>query len=143
MNPLVSFHYAVEIQGVVKGLFKECSGLGSEHEVIEHKVVDGKGKEFVQKIPGRLKWENITLKRGITDNLDIWNWRKDVEQGNVDKARKSGSIIMMDPQLKEMARWNFEAAWPLKVSGPALGSDKNEIGVEELVITHEMIWRVK
>ena len=141
MNPLVSFHYAIEIQGVVKGLFTECSGLGSEHEVIEHKVVQD-GKQVIMKIPGRLKWENITLKRGVTDNMDIWKWRKQVEDGDVDGARKNGSIIMMDQHLKPVARWDFERAWPLKVTGLQAKSDSNAIGVEEMGIVHEGMRRV-
>ncbi|OGO70010.1 MAG: phage tail protein [Chloroflexi bacterium RBG_19FT_COMBO_62_14] len=142
-DPLVGFHYAVEIQGTLKGYFTECSGLGSEHDVIEHKIVDEKGKEVIQKIPGRLKWEAISLKRGITDNMDIWMWRKKVEDGDVDGARSNGSIVMFDQHLSEMARWNFENAWPVKVSGPSVKSDSNEIGIEELSITHEGLWRVK
>jgi phage tail-like protein len=117
-DPLVGFHFAVDIQGVIKGYFTECNGLGSEHDIVEHKVINEKGQEIVLKIPGRLKWENITLKRGITANMDIWNWRKQVEDGNVDDARRDGSIVMYDQHLKEVARWNFERAWPLKVSGP-------------------------
>jgi phage tail-like protein len=142
-DPLVGFHFAVEIQGKVSGFFTECSGLGSEHEVIEHKVVTDKGQEVVMKIPGRLKWENITLKRGITSAMDIWDWRKEVEDGKVDSARRDGSVIMFDQTLKEVARWNFERGWPLKVTGPQPKSDSNEIGVEELVIAHEYIKRVK
>jgi phage tail-like protein len=141
-DPLVGFHYAVEIQGMVSGYFTECSGLGSEHEVIEHKVVDQNGREIIMKIPGRLKWENITLKRGITDNMDIWDWRKKVEDGDVDAARANGSIVMFDQHLNEMARWNFENAWPVKVSGPQVKSDTNEISIEELTIAHEGLWRV-
>ena len=75
-DPLVGFHFAVEIQGAVNGYFTECSGLGSEQEIIEHKVVNEKGVEVVMKIPGRLKWENIVLKRGITSDMEIWTWRK-------------------------------------------------------------------
>jgi len=142
-NPLVGFHFAIDIQGVIKGFFTECSGLGSEHEVIEHKVVTEKGQEVVMKIPGRLKWENIVLKRGITSSMDIWDWRKQVEDGKVDGARRDGSIIMFDQTLKEIARWNFERGWPLKVTGPQPKADSNEIGVEELTITHEYIRRVK
>jgi len=141
--PLVGFHFAIEMQGVVTGFFTECGGLGSEHEVIEHKVVTEKGNEVVMKIPGRLKWENITLKRGITKNMDIWKWRKEVESGNVDTARRDGSVIMFDQQLTEVARWNFLRAWPVKVTGPQPKSDSNEIGVEELTIAHEYIERVK
>jgi phage tail-like protein len=142
-DPLVGFHYGVEVQGVVKGYFTECSGLGSEHEVIEHKVIDEKGHEIVQKIPGRLKWQDITLKRGITDAMDIWDWRKKVEDGDMEGARHNGSIKMFDQNLQEVARWDFERAWPLKVTGPQLQSDSNAFGVEELVITHEGLKRVK
>ncbi|MCA9922402.1 MAG: phage tail protein [Anaerolineales bacterium] len=141
--PLVGFHFSVDISGVVSGYFTECSGLGSEQEVIEHKVVSEKGMEVVLKIPGRLKWENITLKRGITSNMDIWDWRKQVEDGEVEAARKDGSITMFDQTLKEVARWNFERAWPVKVSGPQVKSDSNEISIEELTIAHEYIVRVK
>jgi len=141
-DPLVGFHYAVEIQGMVTGYFAECSGLGSEHEIIEHKVVDDRGREVIMKIPGRLKWENVTLKRGITDNMDIWDWRKMVEDGNVDSARSNGSIVMFDQQLEEVARWNFENAWPVKVTGPQVKSDSNDIGIEEMSIAHEGLWRV-
>ncbi len=141
--PLVGFHYAIDLSGVITGYFTECGGLGSEHEVVEHKVVNEKGVEVVIKLPGRLKWENITLKRGITKNMDIWKWRKAVEEGKVKEARRNGSIVMMDQELKEVARWDFENAWPTKVSGPSLKSDSNEVGVEELVIAHERLWRTK
>ena len=133
-DPLVSFHFAVDIQGVVTGFFTECSGLGSETEIVEHKVVKD-GIEVVMKIPGRLKWENIVLKRGITSNLDIWTWRKQVETGDVAGARRDGSIVMFDQTLSEVARWNFIRGWPSKVTGPSVKSDSNEIGVEELTIT--------
>jgi phage tail-like protein len=142
-DPLVGFHFAVDIQGVVTGYFTECSGLGSEHEVVEHKVVTETGQEVVLKLPGRLKWDNITLKRGITSNLDIWDWRKQVEDGGVAGARRDGSIVMYDQELKPVARWDFERAWPLKVSGPSPKADSNEIGIEELTIAHEYITRVK
>ena len=142
-DPLVGFHYAIEVQGVVTGYFTECSGIGSEHEIIEHKIVDEKGRELIQKIPGRLKWENVTFKRGITENMDIWDWRETVVQGQVDDARRNGSIVMFNQSLEEVARWNFENAWPLKVSGPSMKADSNEFGVEELVLTHEGLYREK
>ncbi|MFN0095942.1 MAG: phage tail protein [Dehalococcoidia bacterium] len=140
-DPLVSFNFGLDLSGAAVGYFTEVSGLGSETEVIEHKIVKD-GKEFVRKIPGRLKWGDITLKRGITASMDIWDWRKQVEDGDVSSARKNGSIYMLDQEANEVARWNFEAGWPSKVSGPSIKSDSNEIGVEELVIVHEYITRV-
>jgi phage tail-like protein len=142
-DPLLGFNFAIDVGGAVKGYFTEVAGLGSENEIVEQKVVNDKGIEIILKIPGRLKWGDITLKRGITSNMDLWNWRKQVEDGKVKTARKNGSIVMYDRELKEAARWNFTNAWPSKISGPTPKSDGNEIGIEELTIVHEFIQRVK
>lgn len=142
-DPLVGFHFAVEVQGVINGYFTEVSGLGSENEVITSNVVNEKGIEIVMKVPGRLKWGDVTLKRGITSNLDLWTWREMVEQGDVAGARRDGSIIMYDQSLTEVARWNFNNAWPIKITGPAPKADGNEVVIEELVMAHEYIKRVQ
>jgi phage tail-like protein len=139
-DPLVSFSFYVDIQGTVVGTFRECSGMGSETELIEAKE-SAQGKLVYMKIPGALKWENISLKRGITDSMDIWKWRKQVEQGDVKGARKDGSVIMYDQSNTEIARWNFTSGWPRKVSGPTFNAQNNEIGIEELEIVHEGITR--
>lgn len=142
-DPLVGFHFSVDIQGVVKGYFTEVSGLGSETELIEQKVVNEKGKDIVLKVPGRLKWENIVLKRGITSSMDIWSWRKKVEDGDVDSNRHDGSITMYNQNLEPVAIWNFYKAWPSKVTGPQPKADSNQIGVEEMTLVHEYIVRTK
>jgi phage tail-like protein len=142
-DPLLGFNFAIDVSGVIKGYFTEVSGLGSEHEVVEHKIVNEKGIEVVKKIPGRLKWGDITLKRGITSSMDLWDWRKMVEDGKVKEARKNGSIVMYDRELKEAARWDFRNAWPSRITGPAPKADGNEIGIEEITIVHEFIQRVK
>lgn len=74
------------------------------------------GEPGVVHATGNLKWSNIELKRGLTSNMDFVDWRKMVEQGQLDQARKSGSIILFDYDNAhaEVARWNFEAAWPTK-----------------------------
>lgn len=142
-DPLVGFHFMLDVQGTVQGYFTEVSGIGSETEVAEQKVVNKEGIQIVLKVPGRLKWGDITLKRGLTSNLEIWNWRKLVEDGNVKGARKNGSIVMYDQSLKAIAQWDFKNAWPSKVSGPSPKSDSNELTVEELTLVHEYITRIK
>lgn len=143
-DPLVSFMFALDVGGgTITGFFTEVSGLGSETEVVEHKQVTPKGIDIVKKIPGRLKWQDITLKRGITSSMDLWEWRKMVEDGKVESARKEGSVIMYDQALKEVGRWNFTKAWPSKVTGPSLQADSNAVGVEEITIVHEGIERKK
>lgn len=141
-DPLVSFNFMFELPELnVESYFTEVSGIGSENEIAEQKVVNNKGIEAVLKVPGRLKWGDITLKRGITSNMDLWQWRKMVEDGNVNGARQNGSIVMFDQAGSEVARWNFENAWPSKVTGPSVKSDGNDFGIEEMTIVHEYIIR--
>jgi len=128
-DPLVSFNFEVKIEGKLSGYFTECSGLGSESEVTEHKIVGQGDREAVRKIPGRLKWGDITLKRGITANMD-------------GTARANGSIIMYDQAGTAVAQWDFSAGWPSKVTGPSVQADSSAVGVEEMVIVHEGIKRL-
>ena len=74
-DPLVSAFFTVDFGGNVVGAFRECTGLGSENEVVEYKASGDKGKFVMKKVPGRMKWNNITLKRGITDSMDMWKLR--------------------------------------------------------------------
>jgi phage tail-like protein len=142
MDPLVSYHFHVEIDGITKAQFKDCSGLDSESEVIEYKEANKDGVTVVKKIPGALRYSDITLRRGITDVMELWDWRKQVEQGDVDKARRNGSIVLYDQSNNEIARWNFVDGWPRKVSGPRFSADANEIAIEEMAIAHEGMERV-
>ena len=140
-DPLVSYHFHVEIDGITQAQFRECGGLGSESQVVEYKEAV-KGVTVIRKQPGAIKWSDITLKRGVSDIMELWQWRKQVEQGKVDEARKNGSIVLYDQANKEIARWNFKEGWPSKLSGPQVKADANEVAIEELTITHEGMERV-
>ena len=142
-DPLVSAFFTIDFGGKVAGAFRECTGLGSENEVVEYKASGDKGKFVMKKIPGRMKWNNITLKRGITANMDMWKWRQKVEDGKVTEARLNGSVVMHDQDGTPIARWNFFNAWPSKLTGPAANATNNEVGIEELEITHEKYERVE
>ncbi|MBI5879531.1 MAG: phage tail protein [Chloroflexi bacterium] len=141
-DPIPSFSFVLDFQGTISGAFSEVGGIGSENEVIEAKNVGQKGQEYIVKVPGRLKWTEITLKRGITDTMDMWEWRMSVEQGAMAKARKNCSITMYDRNFKPAARWDLVNAWPSKITGPSVKSDSNEFGVEEMVLQHEGMKRV-
>lgn len=141
-DPLVAFKFGLEISGKLSGFFTNVGGIGSESEVVEHKIVSDKGETIIQKIPGRLTWTEVSLKRGVTSNIDIWNWRKLVIDGKIDDARTNCSIIAYDQGQKEIARWNFENAWPSKVVGPELDSSSTNYMIEEVTIVHEGMVRV-
>jgi phage tail-like protein len=142
-DPLVGFTFRVDFGDLAAtSFFTEVSGIGSEHEIAESKVVDTNGREVVLKVPGRLKWNDITLKRGITEKMDIWDWRKMCEDGDVVGARRNCSVFMMSRDLEDVAQWDLINAWPSKVSGPAIKSDSNEFGIEELTIVCEGFERI-
>jgi phage tail-like protein len=142
-DPLLGFNFMLELEGAVAGYFTECSGIGSEHDVVEQKVVDKQGHEIVRKIPGRLKFTDITLKRGITSDLKIWEWRDLLVKGTLKDARKNCTITMLSRDYAPVAVWHIVNAWPSKVTGPSLKADGNDIGVEEMVIVHEGMFREK
>jgi phage tail-like protein len=140
-DPLVSAFFMIDF-GSVKGAFRECTGMGSENEVVEYKASGTQGKMVHRKVPGRMKWNNIVLKRGITDAMDMWDWRGQVEQGKVEDARKNGSITMHNQNGDAVARWDFVSAWPSKITGPTYNATNNEIGIEEMELVHEGYKRV-
>jgi len=143
-DPIVSSWFGLEFQGKIIGAFRECAGLGSENEIVEYKASGPKGEYVIKKVPGRLKWNNITLKRGIHEgSMDMWDWRKLVEEGKIDDARKNGSIVMFNQKGDAIARWEFVSAWPSKITGPSANAQNNEVAIEELEITHEGYSRVK
>ncbi len=142
-SPIVSAWFGVEFQGKINGAFRECTGLGSENEIVEYKASGPRGEYIVKKVPGRMKWNNITLKRGITDAMDMWEWRKLVEEGKIEEAQRNGSIVMFSQKGDEIARWDFVNAWPSKINGPTANATNNEVAIEELELTHEGYSRVK
>ena len=142
-DPLVAFRFGLEIEGKLSGLFTSVNGIGSENEVIEQKVTNPEtGETIIMQIPGRLTWTPVTLQRGVTSSMDIWEWRQQVVEGKIDEARTNCSIIAYNQANEEIARWNFENAWPSKVVGPEMDSGSTTYMMEEVTIVHEGVQRV-
>ena len=79
---LGALRWYLEIDGITEGIFQSKStGSNSETEIIEHRHTGPKGNLIINKIPGALKWGNITFKRGITDDKKLQDWRKKIEDG--------------------------------------------------------------
>lgn len=142
-DPLVGFKFGLEIEGKLSGYFTNVGGIGSETEVITHKVTNQEtGETIMEQIPGRLSWTPITLKRGVTSAMDIWDWRQLVVEGKIKDARTNCSIVAYDQAMTEVARWNLENAWPSKVVGPDMDSGSTNYMIEDLTIVHEGVRRV-
>lgn len=142
-DPLVAFKFGLEIEGKLSGMFNSVSGIGSETEVVSQKGVNSDtGETIIRQLPGRLTWTPVTMKRGVTSNMDIWKWRQAVVQGKIDDARTNCSIIAYSQDNKEIARWNFENAWPSKVIGPEMDAGSTNYMIEDVTIVHEGVERV-
>jgi phage tail-like protein len=140
-DPYAGYNFEVTISGVseasqeAKGSFSEASGLEVEVPPIEYR--NGSEDITVRKIPGLKKYTNITLKRGITGDIEFWNWILAGMRGQV--IRTDGFIGMLDENRQEVMRWNFTRAWPCKYTGPGLNATNNEIAIETLEICHESL----
>lgn len=141
---VVLTHFLVEMGGKVTGYFTEVSGLNIEVDIVQHKIMTQQGEPMTRKMPGRTKAGQVTLKRGVTQNKDVWDWRKLVEQGKIADARTNGTITAYDADLSTIvAQWDIEAAWPSKVSATSLDAGGNEVVMEEMTIVYERIERTQ
>lgn len=133
IDPYSGFNFLIEIDETIKAGFSECSGLSTDTDPIEYR--EGNEDITVRKIPGLKKFANISLKRGMTTDLELWKWRKTVLDGET--VRKSGAIILLNEARERVMQWNFREGWPAKWEGPSLKGTGNEIAIETLEIAHE------
>lgn len=136
VDPYKNFNFRVEIDSFAVAGFSECSGLESEVAVIEYR----EGADFfATKLPGRPKYGDITLKRGVTQSAELQNWHKNILNGVPD--RRNGVITLMDDERKDVVRWKFFNAFPRKWEGPSLYASGNEVAIESLVLACDRIER--
>jgi phage tail-like protein len=128
-----AFLFWVEIKGIVAGGFSEVSALTAETEVEEYR--EGGVNGYVHQLPKGTKFSPIVLKRGVTTSTQLWDWYTKVIHGNIE--RKDGSIVLVNMDNEEVARWNFFGAYPVKWIGPELNASRGEVAVE----TVELVYR--
>jgi phage tail-like protein len=129
--------FIVELDGIARAGFRECSGLDTSNDAIEYR--EGTDGRTTRKLPGMTKYANVTLRWGSTDDVELWQWRQKAADGLVE--RKNGSIVLLDEGGEEKVRWNFVAAWPTKWTGPSFNATGNEVAIETLELAHEGLTR--
>ena len=134
-DPFRGYNFLVELDGVERAAFQECSGLDFSQDPIEYR--EGNDPLYPSKLPGLTKYSNIVLKWGIMNDKELWDWRQKALDGKIE--RKNGSIVLMDDSQSEVTRWNFVAGWPAKWTGPSFNATGNEVAIMTLEIAHEMV----
>jgi phage tail-like protein len=139
-DPYQNHRFRIEITGVAQANFCQVILPESASEVIEHR--DGTSIN-VQKQAGFASFGVLVLKWGLTASMELYNWRKMVEQGKTSTMRKNIAVILLDEEGNDAARWEFTNAWPSKYTASDLNAQANEIAIETLEIVFETMQRVK
>lgn len=133
--------FSLEIDKVKLGYFTACSGISIEFDVAVHKTAQDGGKHLERKIPGRAKYSEVVLKRGYTSNMDLYKWFGDVVDQKKD-IRKTAAIVVLDSELKEVARFSLDKCWPSKISASDPAAKSDDVVIEEVTLQHELlIWK--
>jgi phage tail-like protein len=133
VDPYPAYTFYVEIDGITQAAFSDCSGLEIQVEVQEY--VEGGLNTYVHRLPGRVKYSDLTLKYGTAGSSDLWDWYYEVCQGTIE--RKNLSIIVFNPDGTEACRWSFTGAYPIKWTGPSFQAAQGSVAIDTLVIAHE------
>ena len=131
--------FLFEVDGEEIGRFTEVDGL--EMSIDDESVKEGGVNDYVWKLPGRMSWPNLVLKRGITetDNLYAWMQKSAGEQfeGAGNKLEyATAALTLLSASGKRLRSWDFEGAFPVKWTGPKFSLGSSDLAVEELEIAH-------
>lgn len=133
-----AYNFVLDFQGIAAGYFTQISGLSLKVETIKYR--EGGAGPGVRKLPGRVDYGDVTLKWGMTESRELWDWLMKTVAGNVDP--KTVSIILLKPDgQQENTRWNLNNAWPSSWRGAQLDAMGQEAAIETLTLTHEGLER--
>jgi phage tail-like protein len=133
-DPYQQFNFLVEIDGITRAGFTECSGLTTDTDPIDYR----EGADIamnVRKLSGLRKYTNVMLKRGYTKDKSLWDWRKKIINGQMD--RRSADIILLDEARNEVLRWRIREAWISKLDTGPFNAKTNDVTVEAIELMHE------
>lgn len=129
----IAFRFKVELDQLEVAQFSEVSGLQSEIEYEEYN--EGGVNHYTHRFPKRTKFQPLVLKRGLSNNVVLWQWYRDMAEGRPKK--KNGAIVLVDEEDNVLGRWAFVEGYPSKWSGPDLNALRSEIAIETLEIVYK------
>jgi phage tail-like protein len=137
-DPYRAYNFRLVIQGVTQAHFTYCSGPGVEVEAIEYR--EAGNNQMVRRLPGRVKFENIEMRFGLSDSQELWDWLMASASGQ--HQPRNVSIVYLDSQnASEVMRWDLINAWPSQWRSAPLDALGSELAIETLVLVYETIQR--
>ena len=143
-TPYSAFNFLVELesgQGTeVKAGFSEVSGLNAEITVAEYRAGNSK-VNHVNKLPGIHKAGDVTLKRGVIGEQNLYDWLEKCRTGKIKEAKRNIVIkLQSEDRESSVVSWKLMDAMPIKWTGPTLtAKGGGDVAIEELVLSVEMV----
>ena len=144
-HPFTTFNFLVEIEvrdvgeRLCHAAFSECDGL--EMTVEPKTIVEGGRNSGPVHMSGPVSYAQLTLKRGMTANVDLWRWFERVANG-AGGLRATTEVVMLAGDNAEQLRFILEGCLPIKIKAPALNAQSGEIAIEEMQIVYESLTMV-
>jgi phage tail-like protein len=139
--PYGAFNFLVDLGGGVGadeplGGFSDVSGLGMEITIAEYR--NGNDREnHVRKVAGVHKVTDVTLKRGVVNSRDLWEWIRSTQRDGP-KAQRNVVITLRDEAGESVQTWKLRNVVPMKYTGPTLAAKGGgDVAMEELVLSAE------
>ncbi|MBX9243965.1 phage tail protein [Actinotalea ferrariae] len=141
-DPPSSARFTLSLDSGDVGTFVEISGLAVTVEVEE--LVEGGQNDFTHRLPRGLKWQNVVLKRGLTDPDVLLPWLAECAGPGVERAQDQGfrmpvrtaTIAVHDSLGAPVRSWALEHAFPVRWTGPRFAAGASELASEELEVCH-------
>lgn len=126
------------VTDVALGGFSECSGLEMSLDMEEYE--EGGRNGGALRFPSRVKWQNLTLKKGVGAGTALWDWHYGFAEGK--GKRRDGIIVLQNDLHIPNNIWYFRRGLPLRYSGPSLNASQSAVAIESIEIAHEGLWQV-
>ena len=141
-GPYRNARFLLEFDDLVKAGFDSCTLPENSTETVEYR--EGNDPPTQRKLWGLNEYGTLSLESGATeDSIELYEWRQQVEQGNLDDARQDIAVIVLDEEGNPGLRWEFKKAWPSSYDAPDLDASSAEVAIESLEIEHEGMERVE
>lgn len=139
-DPYRNFRFRVEIDGITQAGFTDATIPDSTTAPIDYR--EGTDPVHNRKLSGLTTYGNITLKSGLTDSTELYEWRKLVVEKGAQAARRNLSLVLVDEAGDDKARWNVMEAWPTKYDPSDFSAKGSEVVIETLDLVCEEVQRV-
>ena len=144
--PFMNFHFSVEIHingtspSLCSAAFSECDGLEVTMGIKSIREGGNNGQQI--HLTGPVTYGQLTLKRGMTNSFDLWDWF-DTTVTTVRQRAQAEVVIFSTNGLTKLTSFVLTNCIPIKLKAPMLNAMDGKVAIEELQLAYESLQRQK